>query len=181
MNIIVCADEGICKRPRMMLWLLTLSRHESGTYTLDCLSVTVESMHSFTYMKYMFTLTVHAHAQHWCISATLASFTSLCTAPYGTSCSIPLHSMHTVSISLGDITVRSRDLQWLSWTKVYYLKSDRFKKRIRRRGRIPILSRGWCFPKWTRQAVANKSECLGWTMRKGGSIRQLTSSCVAAL
>lgn len=60
------------------------------------------------------------------ISARLASFTWLCTAPYAKPCSSPLHSMHTISILLDDITARS--LQWLAGTKVYYLESARFFK-----------------------------------------------------
>lgn len=102
------------------------SRHGSGIYTVGSIGVTLEGMHAFTYMQYMFSLT-HIHINACAsISARLASFTSLCMAPYVKPYSFPLHSMHTISILLNDITAHS--LQWLAGTKVYNSESVRLKK-----------------------------------------------------
>ncbi len=89
---------------------LTLSQHGSGIYALGICGVTWESVHAFTYVQYMFTLT-HSHINACAsINARLASLTSLCMAPYVKPLSFPLHSMHTISILLDDITASS--LQW---------------------------------------------------------------------
>ena len=125
--------EGEYKSPRMMLRTFN-PFHCLATWNLESIhsvALACRWKHAFFYL---YTAHVHTHTHththtNACasISARLASSTSLCRAPYVKPHSFLLHSMHTISILLDDITTCS--LQWLAGTKVYYLESVRFFKK----------------------------------------------------